>query len=253
MKREDAEATWRKKFADLELSKQFEFIGRDWQTDHGRKAFVKCKACGSTFDTWGVSEVFRGRQSALLCPSCGVASSGSGVFARTEKAREAAELYLQGLEQVQIAEKLGCTTNEVGTATKKYKVVDPKRKTRGVQKANNRRHVEAMALWDKMLEADTLPEIKNGDHNKRRAARFRCRYDATVTLTRLIERDGLRCALCGGECDPADHKQGQSVGPTYPSIDHIVPMSKGGGHTWDNVQIAHIKCNRQKSDKVVAL
>ena len=40
-------------------------------------------------------------------------------------------------------------------------------------------------------------------------------------------------------------------GPMYPSIDHIIPMSKGGGHIWSNVQVAHIICNSIKSDKAV--
>lgn len=41
-------------------------------------------------------------------------------------------------------------------------------------------------------------------------------------------------------------------GPMYPSIDHIVPMSKGGGHVWENVQVAHIICNTEKGDSCEA-
>jgi 5-methylcytosine-specific restriction endonuclease McrA len=37
----------------------------------------------------------------------------------------------------------------------------------------------------------------------------------------------------------------------YPSIDHIVPLAKGGNHTWNNVQLAHHYCNTLKRDKVV--
>lgn len=36
----------------------------------------------------------------------------------------------------------------------------------------------------------------------------------------------------------------------YPSIDHIIPVSHGGTHTWDNVELAHRYCNGVKSDKV---
>ena len=32
------------------------------------------------------------------------------------------------------------------------------------------------------------------------------------------------------------------------TVEHIVPISKGGTHTWDNVAPAHAKCNFQKSD-----
>lgn len=32
--------------------------------------------------------------------------------------------------------------------------------------------------------------------------------------------------------------------------DNIVPLSKGGPHTWDNVQAAHFSCNIKKSNKM---
>ena len=35
----------------------------------------------------------------------------------------------------------------------------------------------------------------------------------------------------------------------YPTVDHIVPLSKGGTHTWNNVQLAHMACNSGKCDK----
>ena len=83
-----------------------------------------------------------------------------------------------------------------------------------------------------------------------RARKYGCEYVAGITLKKLIKRDGLRCAICGEMCDPDDRSWSEYSGPTYPSIDHIIPMSKGGGHTWDNVQVAHIICNSEKGDKV---
>lgn len=32
------------------------------------------------------------------------------------------------------------------------------------------------------------------------------------------------------------------------TIDHFVPVSKGGTHTWDNVGPAHYRCNMDKAD-----
>ena len=34
------------------------------------------------------------------------------------------------------------------------------------------------------------------------------------------------------------------------SVDHIIPISKGGTYDLDNLQLAHIKCNRMKDDEV---
>lgn len=88
------------------------------------------------------------------------------------------------------------------------------------------------------------------DSHRHRAKKFGCSYDGTVTLKKLIKRDGLRCAICGEMCDPNDHSWNKYFGPMYPTIDHIVPMAKGGGHTWDNVQVAHAICNSYKSDNL---
>mgnify|MGYP002522655975 CR=1 FL=1 len=84
------------------------------------------------------------------------------------------------------------------------------------------------------------------DGHRERARKFNCEYDPSVDLKRLIERDGLRCAICGEMCDLEDHTWTDYAGPRHPSIDHIIPMSKGGGHIWGNVQVAHIMCNSEK-------
>ena len=83
-----------------------------------------------------------------------------------------------------------------------------------------------------------------------RAHKYGCEYDGSVTLKKLIKRDGLRCAICGGMCDPNDHGWTEYFGPTSPTIDHIQPMSKGGGHIWENVQVAHALCNSIKRDNL---
>ena len=90
---------------------------------------------------------------------------------------------------------------------------------------------------------------RTGNH-RHRARKYGVPYESGITLAKLIKRDGLRCALCGGMCNLNDHGWSEYSGATYPSIDHIIPMSKGGGHTWDNVQIAHMICNSLKSNKL---
>ena len=95
----------------------------------------------------------------------------------------------------------------------------------------------------------------HGKHSKR-CDKYQVEFDPTVNLDTLIEKVGERCALCGGLCNKNDYKIKNGVylfGDTYPSIDHIVPLSKGvKGHTWDNVQVAHRRCNSKKGTKVVA-
>lgn len=79
-----------------------------------------------------------------------------------------------------------------------------------------------------------------------RARKLGLPRDRGITLRKLIERDGLYCAICGMACIYS----GDSKSDLYPSIDHIIPMKKGGGHTWDNVQVAHRICNSIKGAKI---
>lgn len=68
--------------------------------------------------------------------------------------------------------------------------------------------------------------------------------DYTITLTKLVQRDEGLCGICG---KPVNMKAYHNAGD-YGSIDHIKPVSKGGQHQWDNVQLAHRKCNTDKRD-----
>ncbi len=83
---------------------------------------------------------------------------------------------------------------------------------------------------------------------RHRVKKYGCEFDSSVSLKKLICRDGLRCAICGEMCNPNDHEWTEYFGPMSPTIDHIKPLSKGGSHTWDNVQVAHAICNSTKRD-----
>lgn len=75
--------------------------------------------------------------------------------------------------------------------------------------------------------------------------------DKDITVKVLYKRDKGICYICGGKCDFKDHTQINghfTAGPNYPSIDHIIPIARGGMHAWDNVKLAHHCCNSMKSD-----
>ena len=91
---------------------------------------------------------------------------------------------------------------------------------------------------------------KSSDHIKR-AKHHGCEWERGITWHSAVKRLGLRCAICGEMCDPNDTSYGNGSGPLYPTIDHIVPIAKGGAHKWENVQIAHHLCNSLKNDKIV--
>jgi 5-methylcytosine-specific restriction endonuclease McrA len=59
----------------------------------------------------------------------------------------------------------------------------------------------------------------------------------------LMERDQGICALCNGLVT-------DQTGPWRPSIDHIIPISRGGLHKVENLQLAHYRCNLKKHNKL---
>lgn len=76
--------------------------------------------------------------------------------------------------------------------------------------------------------------------------------DRGINLEQLYLMDDGRCYLCGGRCDWND-KEVRSTGTvicgnSYPSIDHVVPLSVGGKHEWSNVRLAHRICNSRKGN-----
>ena len=76
--------------------------------------------------------------------------------------------------------------------------------------------------------------------------------DTDITLEKVYARDKGICYICGKPCDRNDYKEKEGIivcGNNYPSIDHVVPLAKGGKHEWSNVRLAHRICNSYKADK----
>lgn len=51
---------------------------------------------------------------------------------------------------------------------------------------------------------------------------------------RLMERDNRTCAYCGKHAD---------------TVDHVIPLSKGGRSSWDNTVAACKPCNGRKANR----
>ena len=68
-----------------------------------------------------------------------------------------------------------------------------------------------------------------------------------VVNKKVFMRDKYICQCCGIKCSP---KKTNVVAKDAPRLDHIIPLSKGGSHTYDNVQTLCYYCNAQKSNKI---
>lgn len=101
--------------------------------------------------------------------------------------------------------------------------------------------------------------LKCSNKHNRRLRRYLKRtngngqVDSSISLDKLYTKSNGICAICCKQCDYSDYVVYPDgtivVGGTYPSIDHMIPLSKGGTHTWDNVQLSHRDCNSSKGNR----
>lgn len=80
--------------------------------------------------------------------------------------------------------------------------------------------------------------------------------DDDITLEAVYRKDLGVCYLCGCTCnwdDKVIDNGNTIVGNTYPTIEHVKPLSKGGLHEWKNIRLACFRCNTVKSNKDVEL
>jgi len=52
----------------------------------------------------------------------------------------------------------------------------------------------------------------------------------------ILRRDGFRCQYCGNNHPPL-------------TVDHIIPRSRGGNDTWENLTCACVRCNNKKGNR----
>jgi 5-methylcytosine-specific restriction endonuclease McrA len=63
------------------------------------------------------------------------------------------------------------------------------------------------------------------------------RFGVRLTRRNLLLRDSYRCQYCGEQ--PSVREL---------NVDHVMPRSRGGRDTWENLVIACRRCNLRKSD-----
>lgn len=79
-----------------------------------------------------------------------------------------------------------------------------------------------------------------------RAKRRRLYYKNPIDRHEVFEFWGWKCSICGIIIDKELH---------FPNImaatlDHVIPLSRGGRHEWDNVRPAHAICNFKKGNEI---
>ena len=98
-------------------------------------------------------------------------------------------------------------------------------------------HKDHEAERGKQYRQEHAEQIR--DKSRRRRAIKKGTATEKISSPQIYIRDGWKCGICLRSVDPAL----KYPNPLSPSLDHIVPLSKGGTHTRDNVQLAHLACN----------
>jgi len=83
--------------------------------------------------------------------------------------------------------------------------------------------------------------------DRSRARRHGALYEP-INRYKVFERDGWVCQICGEDTDRDAVPRGPIQTPLAPTIDHIIPMGRGGDHLYSNVQCACFECNWIKGD-----
>lgn len=203
------------------------------------------------------------------------------MFTTKSNEKDCVQAYLETRSQTKAAVICGCSRETVARAVRKAGIKLDGRKFKGnggggskpkitdaelleeaktmtrfeiaqkhnVNVCNIDRKLHRLGIRCAKAEKSENGRIGSGHHYHERAIAYNVKYDQNVSLKKLILRDFGICQICGKPIDKSSFS-GKGCGPLYPTIDHIIPLSKGGNHVWDNVQLAHLKCNSMKGDRM---
>lgn len=64
------------------------------------------------------------------------------------------------------------------------------------------------------------------------------RHEIRFSRTNIFTRDKHQCQYCGAQPEKSDL-----------TLDHVIPRSRGGGNSWENLVLACARCNVKKSNR----
>ena len=133
---------------------------------------------------------------------------------------------------------------------KKYRAKNPEvfsRKNKNYYLKNKEKMSESNKRW-KEQNPERNSELNRRKERVRRARKFENGQEL-YTESAILELYGTVCHLCELAIDmAAPRKVGTPGWELGLHVDHVIPLSKGGPDTLENVRPAHGKCNLQKQN-----
>jgi len=98
---------------------------------------------------------------------------------------------------------------------------------------------------------DKNPDVVKAAVNRRRARKNNADSDGW-TESQVVELYGTKCYICKKEIDmSASRWTGRGNWENGLHFDHVVPLSRGGSDTIDNIRPSHALCNIKKGYKII--
>lgn len=101
--------------------------------------------------------------------------------------------------------------------------------------------------WNGREQYRRNPERFVAAAHKRRAILLEASVEI-VEPGRVFERDKWTCHICKGKVRRSARRKRD---PEMASLDHLVPLSLGGEHSYANVACSHLRCNLKKHTRAV--
>jgi 5-methylcytosine-specific restriction endonuclease McrA len=86
---------------------------------------------------------------------------------------------------------------------------------------------------------------KRSDYALDRSTKIKSNFVEHVDRLTVYERDGWICQICMSPID----RELKFPARMSPSVDHIVPVSHGGDHSYENVRASHLTCNIKRGNR----
>ncbi len=201
-----------------------------------------CRGCGSRFDHWRKKAYCdptcrprRQRKRLAKIQICSICDKQFHPFTDTQQACGAACARKLVAAHCTVGEHASQSESACKMCAKLF--LTPARKTRRHhfcspfcrERARNRKRHDYLRAAQRIR----LSRIKAAQVEK---------IDPVV----VFERDNWTCQICITGVDRATR---DSHDPRYPTIDHIIPISQGGAHTYANVRCAHLGCNASRNTR----
>lgn len=102
-------------------------------------------------------------------------------------------------------------------------------------------------------ERDKVKRVALASENVkiRRARLAGVETDPNVNVPSLRKIHGDDCCYCGVEMSFIRRPRGEGIAPNRATLEHIMPISRGGSHTFENTSLACHRCNVSKNDKTL--